>query len=164
MTDISLSIELAKAVPVVVGGLLAVVGGVGGQLLTHWLTRKREKTNLRRERLEALVKAVYQYKRWVSDKSTLMIFRNEDHDVPSPLDEANMIQSLYFPELATEILAVEKAFMPILKFINEQRIQHMKSKEEFIAKYDPKPLHEAYELHLAAVNVLVKKCRSLLVA
>ncbi len=164
MTDTSLlSIELAKAVPVVVGGVLAVAGGVGGQLLTHWLTRRREKTNLRRERLEALVKAVYQYKGWVSDKSTQMIFRNEDHDAPSPLDQANMIQSLYFPELANEILAVEKAYMPILKFIHEQRIQHMKSKDEFLAKYDPEPFNEAYETHLAAILVLVNKCRSLLV-
>lgn len=160
MTDVSLSVELANAVPVVVGGLLAVAGGLGGQVLTHWLTRKRDRASLRRERLEALVKSVYQYKRWVGDKSTVLIFRNEDHDAPSPLDEANMIQALYFPELASEMLAVEKAFIPLLKFMHEQRIQQMKSREDFIANYDPKPFHVVYEIHLAAVSALLKKCRS----
>ena len=31
-----------------------------------------------------------------------MVFRNEMHDVASPLDEVRMFQALYFPQLAGE--------------------------------------------------------------
>ena len=59
MPDTTIATEFAKAIPVVVGGLLAVVGGVAGHELVHYLTAKREVDKLRRERLESVVKALY---------------------------------------------------------------------------------------------------------
>jgi hypothetical protein len=137
-------------------------GGAGSQILMHYLSGSRERSKLHRERLESLVKAVYEYKNWVSEKCSRTVFRNEDHDSPSPLDEACMIQSLYFPALATEMLAVQKAFLPVLEFINAERIKHMKNREEFIAQYNPAPLQSALEAHMAAVSALLSKCRTLL--
>jgi hypothetical protein len=154
--------EIVKAVPVVVGGLLAIGGGVASQFLVHRLTEKREKANLRRERLEALVKAVYAHDQWLNDMRTRMVFHNEDHDSANPLDEARMLQALHFPELAAKLLAVQQAQIPLLTFINEQRLKHMKNKDTFVAEWDPKPFSEGYKNYLWTVHSLVEEARTLL--
>ena len=162
MNDSVVLTEIAKAIPVVVGGILAVAGGVGSQFLVHRLADHRDRIKLRRERLEALVKAVYAHGQWLEEKQTKMIFRNEDHDPPNPLDEARMLQSLHFPELANDLLAIQQTYMPLLQFINEQRIKHMKSKDSFIAEWNSGPFNEGYKRYLAAVHALVQHARALL--
>ena len=162
MTDSALVTEIAKAIPVLVGGLLAVAGGVGSQFLVHSLTDRRERFKLRRERIEALVKAVYDHGRWIEEKQTKMVFRNEDHDPPNPLDVARMLQALHFPELQQELLAIQQTHLPLLQFINKQRVEHMKSKEAFIAQWDSAPFNEGYKRYLAAVNALVQRARTLI--
>ena len=162
MTDSVVLAEIAKAVPVLVGGILAVAGGVGSQFLVHRLTDRRERIRLRRERIESLVKSVYAHGQWLEEKQTKMVFRNEDHDSPNPLDEARMLQALHFPELKNELLAVQQAHIPLLQFINDQRIKHMKDKGSFVAEWDSGPFNEGYKRYLAAVHALVQRARTLL--
>ncbi|MBN8449332.1 MAG: hypothetical protein J0M13_10060 [Candidatus Accumulibacter sp.] len=164
VTDTSIYSEIAKAVPVVIGGLLAIGGGLIGHFVTHHLTSEREQSTRRRERLESLVKALYAHSQWLDDKRNSMIFRNEDHDAPSPLYEARMLQGLHFPELAEEILAVQKAQLPILEFISEQRIARMKDQNAWISSWSNEPYNEAYELYLLAIQATTHKCRKLLSA
>lgn len=162
MTDVTITSQLANAVPVLLGGLLAVVGGLGSQLVIHWLTDSRERAKLRRERLEALVKALYAHDQWVTEKRDKMIFRNEDHDDPAPMNDLRMIQALHFPELAQEVNAVQQAYIPMLKFISEQRIARMKDEHAFIAQWNSAPFDEAYKQHLVAKKALTEKCRAIL--
>jgi hypothetical protein len=162
MTDPTITSQLANAIPILIGGLLAIAGGLGSQLVIHWLTESREHAKLRRERLEALVKALYAHEQWVDDKKNKMIFRIEDHDDPAPLNEIKMIQALHFPELAKEVNAVQQAYIPMLKFIHEQKIAHMKDQQAFIASWNTAPYDEAYKQHLVAAKALTEKCRSLL--
>jgi hypothetical protein len=164
MTDTSIYSEIAKAVPVVIGGFLAIGGGLIGHFVTHRLTTEREQSTRRRERLESLVKALYAHSQWLDDKRNSMIFRNEDHDAPSPLDEARMLQSLHFPELAEEMLAVQKAQLPMLEFISEQRIARMKDQSAWISSWSSEPYNEAYKLYLLAIQTTTQKCRKLLSA
>lgn len=162
MTDATITSQLANAIPILIGGLLAIAGGLGSQLVIHWLTGSRERTKLRRERIEGLVKALYAHEQWVIDKKDKMIFRNEDHDDPAPMNDMRMIQALHFPELAKEVNAVQQAYIPMLKFINEQRIAHMKDQQAFIASWNSEPFDEAYKQHLVAAKALTEKCRTLL--
>lgn len=90
-----------------------------------------------------------------------MIFRNEDHDVPAPMNDLRMIQRLHFPELAQEVNAVQRAYIPMFKFISEQRMSRMKDEKAFLAQWDSNPFDEAYEQHVMATDALVEKCRSL---
>ena len=53
MTDSSIYAEIAKAVPVIIGGALAAVAGVATQFVTHHLAISRDKGNVKRERLES---------------------------------------------------------------------------------------------------------------
>jgi hypothetical protein len=154
--------QLVSAIPVVVGGLLAIAGGLASQLVVHKLAERRELTKLRRDRVESLIRALYAQTRWIAERSTKMMFRNEDHDEPWPLDEARLIQALYFPQLAAEIHAVHEACIPMVKFINEQRLNHMKDRDAFIKEYNSESFDTAYKSYIAAVSVLTSKCRALL--
>ena len=162
MADPSTLNPILAAIPVVVGGVLAIAGGLASQLVIHRLAEGRQKAKLRRDRIESLVKAVYAQSRWISERSSKMIFRNEDHDEPWPLDEARMIQDIYFPELAKEVHEIHAACIPMAKFINEQRIKHMKDRDTFIKEYDPTAFNAAYTQYLVAVSALTKRCRVIL--
>jgi hypothetical protein len=164
MATVDLSLQVANAIPVVVGGLLAVMGGVASQYMTHRLSDSREKKKRRRDRIESLVKAAYAHEQWVVTRRDRLVFRNESHDEPAPLDEVRMLQALHFPELAAEVMAVQKAFLPMLDFINKQRIARMKDEQAFMAAWDATPFNDAYAQHLQATKALVEKCRTVLKA
>lgn len=154
--------ELVKTTPVVIGGLLAVLGGVIGQIITHRLVASRERQSLFRDRIETLVKALYAHSQWLSEKFNTMVFRNEDHDLPSPLSEAQMLQELYFPELSGEILAIMQAQVPMTQFIAEQRIERMKDQAAWIKSWNPAPYHEMYKSYLKVQKAATEKCRVIL--
>lgn len=140
MTDATITTQIASAVPVLLGGLLAIAGGLGSQLVIHWLSGSRECTKLRRERIETLVKALFAHEQWIIEKKNKMIFRNEDHEDPAPLNDLRMIQAPHFPEFAQEVNAVHQAYIPMLKFINEQRIARMKDEKAFMRSGTPSRL------------------------
>lgn len=151
--------EIAKTIPVIIGAALAILGGVIGQLIAHKLSRSRDRASLRRERIELLVKALYAHSQWLRDKQTSVLFRGEEHDVPSPFSEAQMLQKLYFPNLAPELLAIMKAEMPMIKFIGDQRLARMKDRQAWLNRWSPQPYYDAYENYLVALEAAVTKCR-----
>lgn len=162
MADTTIPMQLANAIPVVVGAILAIAGGIASQYVVHLLAESREKMKMRRERIESLVKALYAYEQWVEDKQNTMIFRNEDHEGPSPLNEVRLLQALHFPELAKEVHAVQEAYIPMLKFIHDQRIARMTDEKGFIANWNAAPFDQAYKQHLQAARALTERCRYLL--
>jgi len=154
--------EISKQIPVLVGGILAIAGGVGSQIVMHVLTVRREASKVRKERLESLVKTVYAHAQWLDAKRDAMIFRKEDHDTPAPIDEARMLQALYFPQLAGELIAIQQAAIPMISFIHQQKINHMKDQKQFIEEWNDKPYQDAYKNLLTAINALIVKAREVL--
>ena len=157
MADPSILDEITKAVPVVIGGLLALSGGVVGQIVTHRLARSRERESMTRQKAEVLVKALYAHMAWLEEKRVTLIFRGEEHDTPTPLDEARMIQRLHFPELAAEMTAVSHVHVPILKFIFDQQIARMKDKEAWIKNWNVEEYGKLYAACLLAVQAATEK-------
>ena len=153
--------EIAHAIPVLVGGLLAVLGGVATQILTHWLARRRERESFRRERIESLVKALFAQSQWIQDHRDAMI-HNKAHDTPQPLFEAQMIQNLYFPEFHADIGELMRIQLPMIKFIGEQRVARLRNENEWVKTFDSKPFLEAYERYVNKMLALTEKCRKLL--
>lgn len=161
MTDPSIYAEIVKAVPVVVGGLLAAFAGVATQLLTHYLTISREVRNMKRERLERLWKAVYAYKQWSNDRLYAML-RDEDHETPSPLSEGLMISTLYFPDLLPHMSKLQDADAPMLKFVSDQKLARMMDRETWEKNWNPEPYYKSYEDYNLALSDLLTKCWKLL--
>ncbi|MGB7543809.1 MAG: hypothetical protein WBM28_17550 [Burkholderiales bacterium] len=162
MAEPTLYGEIVKAAPVVIGGLLAILGGVAGQIITHRLTAARERSAVIRERIESLVKALYGHTQWLEEKRVTMLFRDGDHDSPSPLEEARMLQSLYFPELAAEIIAIQQAQIPMMEFVGQQRVARMKDRKAWMESFSQAPYLEMYKAHLLAHNAAISKCRTLI--
>ena len=153
--------ELVKVTPLVVGAVLAILGGVMGQFITHILTTRREKNALFRERAESLVRSLYAHSQWLDDKCN-SIFRDEGHDAPSPLAEAQMIQQLYFPELGSVIAAVMQAQIPMMQFVSDQRYKRIKDQNAWAEAWSDAPYGEMYKTHLIVRNAAIAKCRKLL--
>jgi len=162
MAEPSIGGEIAQAIPVVIGGLLAFGGGVIAQVMTHWLSISRDERNIRRGRLEQLVKALFAHQQWLEDKFQARIFRGEDHNLPDPLNEVRMLQALHFPELAKEVTAVGDAQLPLLDFIWKQKLARLKDEQAAIEQWDEKPYFEAYRVYRAALYTTTAKCRRLL--
>jgi hypothetical protein len=158
----SLILELSKAVPVIAGGLLAILGGIIAQVATHHFSASREKTALLRSRIELIAKALYAHSQWLEERVNQMIFKNEDHESPSPLPEAQMLVNLYFPELQAEIAAVMQAQVPMIEFIGNQRLARMADLEAWIKSWDREVYNAMYKAQLEALNRAINKCREIL--
>jgi hypothetical protein len=167
MTDSSIYAEIAKAIPVVIGGVLAAVAGVATQFLTHHLAVSRDKGNIKRERLESFVKAMYAYRPHFHDRFFTMCVLDKMPTIPGPfsepqaaLSEARMIQDLYFPELREEVLKVleSDSVFDDLVLGTKFPIENLEHWQRDNLKTLLKALHE-YEI---AMTTLTEKCRKLL--
>jgi len=162
MEEVDVTAEIVKTLPVVIGAALAILGGVAGQIIADNLSRSRERVSLRRERIEALVKALYAHSQWIEDKRTCLLFRGQSHDVPSPLNDAKMLQKLYFPDLAREMLKIYQTEIPILQFIGEQHLARTKDLQSWLNTWNPQPYYDAYAIYLAVLEAAVTKCHDYL--
>lgn len=63
--NVTLLSEFMQLAPVIAGGVLAMLGGVGTQLFNSWLNGKRERRSLRREKCEELMQALYDHHHWL---------------------------------------------------------------------------------------------------
>ena len=144
---------------VLIGGFLAILGGVASQFIISWLAEKREITRIRRDRLESLVRAVYAHEQWISEKKNKMVFKNEDHESINPLGEARMLQALYFPELSKSLTQVISSSIPLVEFIYSKRCEHMEDREKFIENFNSEEFDMSLKIYLEAIAGLVEKCR-----
>ena len=149
-------------VQVGIGGFLAIFGGVVTQLLTHLFALRRDRDSIRQQRIERLVKALYAYTTWLENKRSVEVFRSVEYAEPSPLDEAQMLQNLYFPEVRSELGALMQGDIPIHQWIADQRIAHMRDEKAWIGAYVEAPFATLYKRHLATRAVLVAKLRGLM--
>jgi hypothetical protein len=162
MADLSIHSAIAGAIPVAIGGLLAAGGGIAAQVVTHVLASKREHQTLRRERLEAFVKALFAHDQWLLDKCNIMLFRDQEHDVGSPLDEAQMMQALHFPELTAEVLAIRQKQEPVLNFIWQEKTAKAVNPGHWISTWDAKPYQTARQDYWRTILAATEKCRKLM--
>jgi hypothetical protein len=113
--------ELPKAVPYTIGALVGgLVGGLSGvtvQYFTHLFTRRREAAKLLREKAEDLISTLDQFQDWAT------AWRPTDHQTPSPLNRASVLQQLYFPQLAPHFETIREAAIPVFPLLARMRGQ-----------------------------------------
>ena len=154
---ISLASEVTKLLPVFAGGLLTILGGAGSQYLIYRLSKSRDRKLLLREKAEALVKALYANNHWLDTKRNNLLFCETDHEESPPLDEARMIQRLYFPELSSFIKAMIEAQLPMVTFLYEQRMAQLRDKEAWLRTNDLAPFKDMYGQYLDAFHSCVEQ-------
>jgi|SoiMethySBSTD1v2_1073268.scaffolds.fasta_scaffold12220_8 hypothetical protein len=125
--------ELPKAVPTLlgalVGGFLALAGGVIAQSLTHRFTRQRDHERLLREKAEALIEVLHQFENWTTARVGALL-RQTDYQTPSPWNQAHSLQVLYFPQLAPQFGPIREAVMSVYQLLFRLQTHPMVPAEE----------------------------------
>ncbi len=95
--------------PVIVGGALALLGGVLGPVFNHWLSSRSDNQKKRAERFEELLAQLHQQDEWLMLSRRVIVF-GEKLDIPTePLPRAMAISSLYFPQFLPLLSELESA-------------------------------------------------------
>jgi hypothetical protein len=162
MANPSIYNELARSLPVLMGGFLGVLGTLLVQMFTHRLTLARDKENLRRERIESFVKSLFAGEHWIHEKLDAEVFRLQEDTKPSPFDEARMLQVLHFPNLGAELTKILDTQLEMRKFISAQRLARLVDQTAWLKTWDPKPFYDAYSRLHHLINSIVSECRNML--
>jgi hypothetical protein len=145
---------LISLIPVVVGGFIALLGAVGGGLLSHWLKTKSEKASRRAEKFEELLVAVFDHKHWLAGMNSHRVFGGEEPDSMSPVAKIRAITSLYFPEFKENVSALDIAADKYELSMFDAGLERLKSgclSEETLSA-----VKAAYAPYLQAFHELVK--------
>ena len=94
-------------VPVIVGGIIGVLGGVVGPPFVHWLNERAARKKRRAEKLEELVGVLYAHQHWLELMRNIRVFGQEGETPPSPFAAARAISVVYFNELQTALDELE---------------------------------------------------------
>lgn len=162
MTQFSIIEELVKVVPVLIGGALTLAGGIVGQLMTHKLSNIREAKSLRIQKGEALIKALYNHEAWTEEKRLHTIIKNLEHDSDAPINEARMIQQLYFPEITEEFARISNAYIALLKYLLEFPLKRLEHPDTWYHSWDLGKHGALYAEQHYAIIAVATKCQKLL--
>lgn len=99
-------------IPVIVGGIIGLAGGLLGPPLAHWLNERAAKKKKRAEKLEELIGALYAYAHWLALVRGIRVFGHELTEPPSPLPTARAIAVIYFPDLDGLLTELEDVARP----------------------------------------------------
>lgn len=162
MAETTLLQETIKILPVVVGAILAISGGIASQFLTHHMSKSRERKKLLRERIESLVKTLYDQETWLKKKHNDMLFQKLNHTQHQPLDEAVMLQKLYFPELAGVLSTVWEESHAMNIYIDEQTLDQLEDKAAWHEAWDKTTYVKLHKTLHDAIDAMVAECRKIL--
>jgi hypothetical protein len=96
--------------PVIVGGGIAIIGGLIGPPFLHHLQQKAEKKRRRAEKFEELIATLYEHHHWLTIVRNVRVFGlGEDRKVMSPIAKVQAISSVYFPEFEDQIRELDIA-------------------------------------------------------
>jgi hypothetical protein len=93
--------------PVIVGGGIAIIGGLIGPPFLHHLQQKVEKKKRRAEKFEELVATLYEHDHWLQMMQNVRLFGDEDRNVMPPITKVHAISLVYFPELEEQITKLD---------------------------------------------------------
>ncbi|MBM6397903.1 hypothetical protein JQC79_19310 [Ochrobactrum anthropi] len=93
--------------PVMVGGIIALLGGIAGPLVSHFLASKKDRRRERIEKFEELFSLLGSHQQWMEKERLRMAFGRPIEISPSPLLRANAICSIYFPEMKRILVDLE---------------------------------------------------------
>jgi hypothetical protein len=91
-------IDFTTLIPVVVGGLIGLAGGLLGPLVLEGRKQAAEKKKKRAEKFEELVAAVTEHGLWIGHTRYFIISGQGSEPPLSPITKIEAIVSTYFPE------------------------------------------------------------------
>jgi len=99
----------ATLVPVIVGGLLGLAGGLVGPWLIENRREKSERKKRREQKLEELVAAIYEHKHWLGTMRQIRVFGAQEAETISPFTKVEAIATVHFPNFLEKLGELERA-------------------------------------------------------
>jgi hypothetical protein len=90
--------DVGTLAPVVIGGALAIAGGVVAAVIQSALRMNEERRRQRAVKFEELVSAVYEHQHWVDRFRNTKLFDEAGEPGVSPMAKIQAITSIYFPQ------------------------------------------------------------------
>lgn len=149
--------------PVMVGGGLAILGGIVGSvfnLATKLLDRNTELRKRREERFQKMVRAVYEYDHWVETMGRKVAFGEEVEPGLSPIAELESLAAVNFPELLGAIASLQAAFSRYRVWMYESaqhRVAGELAKRQIGLEAAYKPYLESRDALLAAIRTYARQ-------
>ena len=85
-------------IPVIVGGIIGLAGGLAGPPLTHWLSEKSNRKKRRAEKLEELIGVLYEHEDWLELNRNIYMFGERSPKPLNPMARATAIVAIDFPQ------------------------------------------------------------------
>jgi hypothetical protein len=144
--------------PVIVGGLLTMGGGVIGFLgsvIRDALQTKHENKKLRASKFEELVTAVYEYDRWLDTKVAIQAHGQQETLGISPAAKIEAISAVYFPMFQDKI---KQLLFAVIRYEAWMAAAGMKRVEQKIEQVND-GLNEIYTLYITHRDELLDALR-----
>lgn len=148
--------------PVLLGGFLAILGSVTAQVLLHMLEKNREKETLKRARIETFVKSLYEYNQYVQEYVDVEVFDNSKLEKLNPLNEAQMLSVLYFPQFNKSISELFEYHASCIEFVGNNKLERISNPKGWAAKFDPARWNGIYKKIINKIHSITIECRNLL--
>lgn len=98
---------MESLVPVIVGGLIGLAGGIAGPPLSHWLNEGSSNKKKRAEKLEEMIGYIYAHDHWLNVLRNIRVFGAQDTQEPAPLPKAKAITAIYFPQFTDDLTELD---------------------------------------------------------
>lgn len=89
---------MESLIPVIVGGLIGLAGGIAGPPISHWLNEGSSNKKKRAEKLEEMIGYIYAHEHWLDIVRNIRVYGAPDTQEQTPLPKANAIAAIYFPQ------------------------------------------------------------------
>jgi hypothetical protein len=103
----NLKVKLESLIPVIVGGLIGLAGGIVGPPLAHWLNEESSHRKKRAEKPEDMLGFIYAHTHWIDGLRSIRVFGEHDSREPSQLPKAQAIAAIYFPHFVDDLKAYD---------------------------------------------------------
>lgn len=149
-----------QLLPVIVGGLIGLAGGIVGPPLAHWLNEGSSNKKKRAEKLEEMIGYIYGHDHWLTVMRNIRVFGEQDNRDPSPLPKAQAIAAVYFSDFVPELTELENVARPFELWMLEKGQQRLAGNMEGLADGQI----DAYRPYMNKRDELLGKLRALAAA
>ena len=124
--------EFLKLLPVIIGGLIAMISGGVGVYLSHVIEQKKQTKNDVLQKLEELTSLTFKCERYIIDKQKNAIFGDNNQQHVSPIDEMRVLLALHHPELKSKKIVLQQAILDCNVVIRDMFIAKTKDIDAFL--------------------------------
>jgi hypothetical protein len=116
-------LDMTTLWPVIVGGVIGLVGGFGSATLVHLLQAKQAEKRRREEKFEVLVIAILETSVWLNEVMNSKFWGSKNVTEVCPITKAYAIATIYFPYLLTKVNELNDATLDHLQWIAQAALK-----------------------------------------